>query len=82
MIPEPNHDLSRAMIDRASDLVAYMHQRGISFAVASDRAANGVQVTVLMAIGVDAGPLRDAGQKIAHHVAEEKQARAGRAKNN
>lgn len=71
MNPEPDHNLTAAMLSRAGDLAAYMLTRGQSVAVASGATPNGHPCTVIYAVGWTAETAREIGRALCERVAEQ-----------
>lgn len=63
---EPLHD---SIMQRANDLTHVMLTRGIDIAVEHDKTANGIDCTVIMAIGDLAATVQDMGQMLVTEIA-------------
>jgi hypothetical protein len=68
---DPQDGLQQSMLQRASDLAAYMLQRGIRVEVASGTSANGHPCVVLIAIGREAERVHQIGLALIERVGRE-----------
>lgn len=78
-VTDPSDSLHQSIMQRANDIAHIMLRKDLAITVSNDATANGVDCTVIIAIGDAAAPVKDIGDRLTAEIARLSAERAAKA---